>query len=195
METNDEAPGWDAIDEALAPFVGREPWGHWGTGTGLPDQDGVWGISAFDVSNHLLYVTYGLTELFTKVSDDLDVSGWGAELTMRVLRPSDGDPPDWPVRLLARLCELVFERATPFAPGGRMEIPDGGGEVPPALCWTVDPVLEPVDGPFGSFGFTATLGVSRELIAAMQAASTEEVLKSLRSQNPLLVVGGPGLRW
>ncbi|MGH9288239.1 MAG: suppressor of fused domain protein [Acidimicrobiales bacterium] len=104
----DEAPGWDAIDAALRPVVEDRVPDHWSTGSGLPDQGRLWGIRAYRFVDHVLYVTYGLSELFMKVSDDEAVSGWGAGLTMRVVPPSGDRPPTWPVRLLARLGELVF---------------------------------------------------------------------------------------
>lgn len=103
MQPDVNAPGWDAIDTALRRvWPGQEPL-HWGTAH-LPDQDGLYGISAFRTHTTWTYVTYGLTELFTKVGDDPSTSGWGFELTMRV--PADGpEPPRWPRALLARLGE------------------------------------------------------------------------------------------
>jgi hypothetical protein len=193
---SDDAPGWDAIDAALEPVVGDRKPDHWGSDSALPDQDGIWGVSAYRLEDHALYVTYGLTELFTKVSTDPEVSGWGGELTMRVAVPPDADgPPTWPVQLLLRLGAIVFDREEPFAPGGRMDIPDGGGEVPPALAWIDDPQLDPVTGPLGWFIFVATVGVSSELVAEMRRTTTADVLDRVRPSNPLLVTGGPGLRW
>ena len=37
---DDDAPGWDAIDAALAPVVGDRKAVHWGTGTTLPGAAG-----------------------------------------------------------------------------------------------------------------------------------------------------------
>jgi hypothetical protein len=185
----EEAPGWDAIDDALRPVVGSQQPLHWATGTGLPDQDGLWGVSAYRVEDHWLFVSYGLSELFTKVSDDAAVSGWGEELTLRVRAIGD-DPPAWAPRLVARLGELVFQRATPFVPGSRIEIPAASDGVPPALCWTQDPVLASFVGPFGRVEFVATVGVTLATLASMRATSTMSVLDDLRHANPLLV--GPG---
>ncbi len=168
---------------------------HWSTGSGLPDQGRLWGIRAYRFVDHVLYVTYGLSELFMKVSDDEAVSGWGAGLTMRVVPPSGDRPPTWPVRLLARLGELVFQRGTPLMPGGRMDVPNGEGEVPAALAWIEDPQLGPVVGPFGQFQFVETVGMSSELIGEMRKTTTARVLNLMRASNPLLITGGPGLRW
>ena len=192
----DDAPGWDAIDHAIRPLVGSVEPLHRGTGTMLPDQDGLWGISGYRRSDHWFFVTYGLTELFGKVTEQPEVSGWGTELTMRVSLGDTNEPPPWAPRLLGRLGELVFQRTAPFAPGGRLEIPGNVNSVPPVLCWTEDPELPGSYGsPNGAFAFTATLGISSELLEVMRESSTREVVDGLRATNPLLAIRGPGLTW
>ena len=194
MDT-DEAPGWDAIDAALAPLVGTVEPAHWGTGTMLPDQDGIWGVSAYALDDHWLYVTYGLSELFTKVSDDPAVSGWGEELTFRHMRGREETAPGWPASLLARLGELVYERAQPLEPGRRIELNDRDDERPPAIAFADDPQLEPITTPFGSLSFVTAVGVGDALLRRMRDLGTEAVLDAVRASNPLLVSGGPGLDW
>ena len=194
MDMADEAPGWNAIDAAIGPVVGDVVPLHWGTNTGLPQQDGLWGISAYALAEHWFFVTYGLSELFTKVSDDPAVSGYGEELTFRLLRSGETDPPAWASKLLARLGELVYERRTPFLPGGRLEL-QGTDEAPPALCWAADPEMRAIETPFGSVQFVATIGCSPTLLAEMRESSTDAVLSSVRPENPLLISGGAGLTW
>jgi len=191
----DAAPGWEAIDEAIAPLVEGVAPVHWGVSTMIPDQDGLWGVSAYPRPDHWFYVTYGLSELFTKISRDAAVSGWGEELTMRVHRGPASEAPGWPARLLARLGELVFERARPFWPGGRIELGDGGDEMPPAVCWTPDPELGEITTPNGNLEFVATVGVGRDLLARLRAQGTEAGLADIRTVNPLLVTGAAGLSW
>lgn len=193
-DDQEEAPGWDAIDAAIAPYVGDIQPNHWGTGTGIPNQGGVWGVSAYRLPEHWFLITYGLSELFTKVNGDPTTSGWGEELTMRTTLNGD-DPPQATVRLLARLGELVYQRSTPFLPGGRLEIPDAEGEIPPAVAWIEDPQLEPITTPFGALQFVATVGVSLAMLASMRASSTASVIEDVKRSNPLLVTGGPGLTW
>lgn len=90
MATTDAAPGWDAIDAALARlYPGVEPW-HVAPDvpTRLGGDDPLHGISAYrrdDPVPHWHLVTYGMSELYEKVSDDPDYSGWGFELTLRVV--------------------------------------------------------------------------------------------------------------
>lgn len=194
MAEQDEAPGWDAIDAAIAPYVRDISPSHWGTGTGIPNQGGLWGVSAYPMSDHWFLITYGLSELFVKVNGDPNTSGWGEELTMRTTRNGD-DQPQTAVRLLARLGELVYQRSTPFLPGGRLEILDGGGDIPPAVAWSEDPQLEPITTPFGVVQFVATLGISLAALASMRASSTAAVIEDVKRSNPLLVTGGPGLTW
>ncbi|MGH9288240.1 MAG: hypothetical protein ACRD0V_08130 [Acidimicrobiales bacterium] len=76
-----------------------------------------------------------------------------------------------------------------------MDVPNGEGEVPAALAWIEDPQLGPVVGPFGQFQFVETVGMSSELIGEMRKTTTARVLNLMRASNPLLITGGPGLRW
>lgn len=184
-DLDDAAPGWDSIDAAIAPVVGTNRPEHFGTGTGLPDQDGLWGVSAYRLEHCWFLVTYGLSELFGKVSDDPLVSGWGEELTMRTA--SSEAVPGWAVRLLARLGELVFERSTPFMPGGRLELPDAGAAVPPAVCWVPDRDLGSIETVHGSVAFVQTVGVSLEDLERMRLTSTDAVVSDLRQTDPFLL--------
>ncbi len=194
MAQEGSAPGWDAIDAAVAPLVADTKPMHWATGTGLPNQGGVWGVSAYAQPGYWFFVTYGLSELFAKVTDEPTVSGFGEELTMRISRPeAESDAPEWTARLLARLGELVYERRTPFLPGGRLEITDASDAVPPALAWTEDPELDSITTPFGAVQFVATVGVSSERVEAMRQTSTQSVIDHIRSENPLLITPPGGI--
>ena len=66
----DDAPGWDAIEAAVIEHL--RPDGdpvHWSTDV-LPGQGGVYGISAYQIPDTWFFVTFGLTELYEKESDD-----------------------------------------------------------------------------------------------------------------------------
>lgn len=73
---DDDAPGWDAItDRAETFYPGIEPvhQGMAGVVFGSPLE----GLSAYRGSSWWHFVTYGLTDLFTKESADQEWSGWG----------------------------------------------------------------------------------------------------------------------
>jgi hypothetical protein len=89
--SSDPVPGWDAINAALEPTYGEVEPLHWGTvkrwRNGGPDP--LDGISAYRVDGpppHWHFVSYGLSELYRKESEDPEVSGWGIELTFRLGR-------------------------------------------------------------------------------------------------------------
>src|SRR4051812_23133231 len=101
MGAETEAPGWDAIEQALARlYPGQEPM-HWATKLGVALGDALQGISAYEAADHWHYVTYGLSELFVKESETPETSGFGYEFTLRIARTSDA-PPAWPAGLLER---------------------------------------------------------------------------------------------
>ncbi|WP_433021168.1 suppressor of fused domain protein [Kribbella sp. CA-294648] len=184
-----EAPGWDAIEAAVAKVVPTQEPLHWGTET-LPGQDGIYGLSAYVVDSHWLLITFGLTELFAKDSDDLLTSGWGFELTLRV--PADDDqPPEWALRLLRQLGAYVFSTGQPFAPGHRM---DPGGPITgtpdtrlTALAFADDPQLAPIDTPHGAVGFLTVVGITADELALMKATTTADVITQLSASSPLLI--------
>src|SRR3712207_6048111 len=93
---DDEAPGWEAIEAVFARLYPGQAPRHWGTVMaqrvqfGGPEAlDGVSAYAADEPAPHWHWVTFGLTELYSKVGDDPDWSGWGFELTMRVPRGPD----------------------------------------------------------------------------------------------------------
>ena len=186
----DEAPGWDAIDGVLAQvYPGQEPL-HWG-GNVLPNQDGINGVSAYRDAAVWFLVTYGLSELFDKVSDDPERSGWGFELTMRVAATHDDAPPAWAVRLLSKLGSYVFSSGKPFEEGHRMS---PGGPITGSadsrltgLAFTADPQLGEIDTPNGRVQFLTVVGLLPDELTRMQATTSAEVLDALRNGSPLLV--------
>lgn len=186
---DDDAPGWDALEAHLRRALGDADPTHW-AGDTLPGQEGLSGVSAYPADGHWLYVTFGLSELFAKQSDDADVSGWGIELTMRLPRDSH-TPPEWPVGLLAQLGRYVYSTATPFAAGHRA----GGDGLPTGdpnsrlagVAFATDPQLAALATPNGRVEFLTAVGVTGQELERMRDSSTLEVLEGLQAVSPLLV--------
>ena len=68
-----ESPGWEAIDKRLADFYRDQEPKHYGTVMKfmLGGPDPIDGVSVFQhKTGHLHYISYGLTELYKKESDD-----------------------------------------------------------------------------------------------------------------------------
>lgn len=187
-EEEREAHGWAAIERAVERVrPGREPL-RWE----LPeDQGGLAGMNAYRGEACWLIVSLGLTELFDKVTDDLVVSGWGVELTLRVPAGAEEVPPNWALNLVVKLGAYVFGSGTCFGPGHRM---DPGGPITgapdtrlTALAFTLDPELTGVDTPNGRVEFLTVVGITRAELDRMKHTTTDAVLDELRVGSPLLV--------
>jgi hypothetical protein len=185
-----EAPGWDAIDAALAKlYPGIEPI-HVAPGAGPYLGGGVQGISAYAAEGHWHFATYGLSELYVKETSDPETSGFGYEITLRIPR-SEGEsrPPDWPFVLLERVA-LTQREGTDYWAGSRLHV--GGpidGEASPltVLAFTRDSQLGAIDTPNGRLEFLQLVGVTEEEAEQMKQKTTADVLAAMAADNPLLL--------
>ena len=187
----DHAPGWDAIDAAMKSVHGEIEPAHRAVMPGVAFGSSLQGISAYPTTDHWHFVTYGLTELFTKESDTPEISGFGYELTMRVARPDEDSPPDWPFELLAKVATSA-RAGTDFAVGHRLQvggpITGAAGCVMNAIAFVSDPSLPTwTPSPNGSFEFYELVGITPTELAEMQASSTAAVLDRVAQENPLLI--------
>jgi len=138
--------------------------------------------------DHWHLVTYGLTELEYKETDDRSVSGWGFELTLRIASP---DEPLWAVDLLNNLAAYVWTGGHPFGAGHHLDLRGPmklrSDTALTAAAVVTDPGLAPLDGPFGSVTFLQLVGLTGDELEACRAWSTDGVLSLLERGNPLLV--------
>jgi hypothetical protein len=198
---SEKAPGWDAIEAALRTVHGDAKPFHRGLSPGVAFGSPLQGVSAYAQADHWHFATYGLTELFAKESDLTEISGFGYELTMRVPRDSEEQPPDWPFGLLASVAAAA-RAGHDFSVGHRLQV--GGpitgapGSDMEAVAFTSDPSL-PIwtPSPHGNFEFYTLVGITPQELSEMQATSTANVLERLAATNPLLITDpyrGTGLR-
>lgn len=81
-----KAEGWDAItSECERVYPAQKNPKHYGTliSWQLGGKDPLDGISIYDGGDYWHFVTYGLSELYEKESDDKDISGYGMEFTFK----------------------------------------------------------------------------------------------------------------
>lgn len=127
MPTNgDQAPGLDAINQALTSFYGQKSDRTFSenelTGTGSSALESISVYRSQSERPHWHYITFGFSELFEKESEDPDLSGLGFELTFRlVVSDNETSPPRWPCDLLNDLAREIFENATHLQPGNNFE--------------------------------------------------------------------------
>jgi len=188
------SPGWEAINRALRPLYGdREP-KHYGTliKWTLGGPDPLDGISAYKRTDHWHFVSYGLTELHDKESEDREVSGYGFELTFRLrCRPEDPDPPAWALNFLQNLARYVFQTGNVFAAGHHMTLNgpialDQKTDIT-AVLFVDDPELPAIDSSNGRLSFVQIVGITDDELHAVQAWDTLRFAESLKATTPLLL--------
>jgi hypothetical protein len=193
-----DAPGWDAIDEALSPIYGEREPEHFGTliRWRLGGPDPLDGLSAYERADppHFHIIGYGLTELYEKEEKSApDESGWGFELTFRVARgEGESGVPHWALGFLQNLARYVCETGNAFGPGHYMDL---NGPIAlahddtdiRAICFADDPELAPRDTPNGKMRFLQVVGVTLDELAVARRWNTEGLVSILRLRSPLLV--------
>ncbi|HYF37723.1 MAG TPA: suppressor of fused domain protein [Prosthecobacter sp.] len=195
-EYEEEAPGWDALDDALAKLYGRQEPVHFDTVTsfragGKDPLDAISAYSAADKS-HWHYITYGFSELYDKESDDEEHSGFGFELTFRLERKgSEQDPPAWPANFLQSLARYVFETGNAFDAGHNMTLhgpitTEHKTEIS-AAAFVEDPQLGTIQTPHGRVAFLQVVGLTRDEFEFIQGWNTPGLIALLKEQEPLLV--------
>ncbi len=183
---DDEAPGWDAITTQVEKFYpGQKPVHRAMAGTvfGSPLE----GLSAYRGPSWWYLVTYGLTELFTKQSEDKEWSGWGHELTMRV--PLVDEPPEWPFGVLVALAKLTRNDGMVFGSGHRLQTGHPLAGLPTgltAVAFTLDPQLGAIDTAHGRVEFLLVVGITTEELERMKATSTAAILGELAASTMLV---------
>lgn len=118
-----EAPGWDAIEEAVSRLYHGEPLQVEHFGVLVPwrlgGNDPLDGISIYDGGEYYHFVTYGLSELYEKETDDPEYSGFGFELTVK-LKKSCIDDEEGEFRCMAGILQAVarisYNQGEIFAP-------------------------------------------------------------------------------
>ena len=165
-----DAPGWAAIDRALAGVFGDQV-PHQFTSRTAYDLDAASPLPAIAVyedtePDHWMYVTFGLTELFSKDSPHAEISGFGYELTFRLPRDGDATPPTWPLRLLqgigghALSHEAQLDTGHLLALGAPLCPPDVSATRLTGLICVPDPALGQIDTPHGSLLFMTLFGLT-----------------------------------
>ncbi|NUO61297.1 MAG: suppressor of fused domain protein [Hamadaea sp.] len=195
MTDTDLSPGWDAIDAALAPLYPEIEPLHYGTllKWSLGGDDPLDGVSVYRREDHWHFVTYGMSELYAKESEDPDVSGWGFEFTFRLARAADEDePPMWALNFLQNLARYVFTTGNVFEPGHHINLNgpiavDRPATLIRAATFADDPELGVLSTPHGTVRFLQIVGITLDEYAAVELWDATRLLSVLSAYLPNLV--------
>lgn len=201
-ESDNSAPGWDAIDAQLAKiYPNREPDAHWGTIISymLGGEDPLEGISVYkntaEEEFHYHYVSYGFSELFyDEEAFGREFSKFGFELTFR-LKPykDDSENPVWVASLMQNIAKYVFQTGNYFddfhymPANGPIRL-ESETEIR-AMVFVTDPELGETDSPHGKVKFLQMVGITQREYDLIREQKLDrfELVETLRKNNPLLI--------
>jgi len=195
-EPDDPSPGWEAIDQCMAAVYGDQEPLHYGTTIPacLGGSDPIDGISVYRADSpvpHWHFVTYGFTELHAKEGDDLEVSGFGFELSFRLTPPSEQTPPNWVFSCLQNLGRYVFQTGNALEAGHYMNL---NGPIAPeaqkamrATAVGEDPQLGTISTSHGSVTFLQIVGITLDELLTIKRWDTARFLNLLSDSVPSLV--------
>ena len=114
--------GWDAItNECNRAYPNQENPKHYGTLVSwrFGGNDPLDGISIYDGGNYWHFVTYGLSELYEKETDDLQYSGYGMEFTFK-LKKDNYEDEEQEIKcicgILQTIARITFNKGEIFNP-------------------------------------------------------------------------------
>lgn len=117
-----DAVGWDAIDkEAERIYPGQDKPKHYAALVKwrLGGSDPLDGISVYDGGDYWHFVTYGLSELYEKESEDKEWSGYGMEFTFKLKKGCYQDE-EQEIKcvcgLLQQISRITFKNGEIFQP-------------------------------------------------------------------------------
>lgn len=197
MTVPSSTAGLAAIERALKKLYPGQTPRHYRTvvrwADGGPDPlDAVSVFESKGPAKHWHYVSFGLSELYDKISADPERSGFGVELTFRLARGAkEKDPPTWPIALLHSLARYVFQTGNVFLPGHYLDlngpIAVGVKTELRAGLFASDPQLPPRETPNGKLSFVQLVGATADEYDAARAWEPSGVLELLGKKNRLLV--------
>jgi len=185
--------GWDAITEAFEKIYPEQtdpkhygvliPWE-------LGGNDPLTGISIYETDDYYHFVTYGLSEIYGKETDDPEISGYGMEFTMKLKKSSiDKKNEEGELRCvcgtLQKVARITFEHGELFNAneyiytGQTAGIDCGQSSTLTGFILVADPSVGSIDTKNGRVDFVEFIGCTDdELVAVKDKRMTVEELYS-----------------
>ncbi len=171
--------GWDAITkECERRYKGQNPQ-HFGTliKWNFGGNDPLDGISIYDGGDYFHFVTYGLSELYEKESENKDISGYGMEFTFKLKKDNyenEEDEIKCICNILQSIARLTFTKGEIFKPyeflyTGQTQGIDAKMKSNITGFITIpDTDFNPIDTPNGKLIFVEFIGVTNDELLAVK---------------------------
>ena len=179
------ASGWDAItEECERVYPDQKDPKHYGAiiKWRLGGPDPLDGISIYDGGDYWHFVTYGMTELYDKESEDKQWSGYGMEFTFRLKKYNDMNE-EAEIKnicgVLQQIARITFKSGEIFNPfeflyTGQTEGIDAGQLSNITGFITVpDPDLQPLNTDNGRVEFVEFIGATDKELMAIRTKETD----------------------
>lgn len=187
-ENNVKSSGWDAIEaEFLRVYPGQTEPKHCGTliNWALGGNDPLDGISIYDGGDYWHFVTFGLSELYEKETEDPEWSGYGFEFTLK-LKKYDFEDLEGELKcicgILQSIARITFNSGTIFGANEFIRTGQTTGidlnqqsEINGFLCIS-DPTVNTLETPNGRVEFIELVGMSD---AELQTLSSRDSVKEI----------------
>ena len=163
--------GWNAITEAfLGLYPNQAEPKHFAPELpyAMGGDDPLDGVSAYDGGDFWHFVSYGLSELYAKESEDKELSGMGFELTLKLSKNALSDEEaelENIAALMQSLAELCFEQEDVISPyeyiyTGQEEGVDTDSKSKICGFITLPDELGTISTPNGKLSFVKLIGVT-----------------------------------
>ena len=141
---------------------------------------------------HWHFITYGFSDLYEKTSKITPVSGYGFELTFRLIKAkNEEEPPDWVVGFLQNLAKYVFTTGNRFDNGFFLnlnhEINFNEETELNTIAFSYDSELKPINTQNGIVVFLQIVGLTQDEKFAMQSWNSMKFIETISNELPLLV--------
>jgi len=189
-----ETVGWDAIEqEFLRVYPGQDHPKHYATIIKwiLGGNDPLDGISVYDGGDYWHFVSFGLTEIYGKETEDPEVSGYGYELTLKLKKyPFEDEESELKniCGILQMIARLTFTKGELFQENeyiytGQKEGIDAKQKSNLTGFITIaDPTVNTINTPNGTVRFLELIGMTdSELRTLSDHASVEQLYRTYGS--------------
>lgn len=187
--------GWDAITaECERVYPEQKNPKHYGTliKWALGGNDPLDGISIYDGGDYWHFVTFGMSELYEKESDDKEISGFGMEFTLKLKKAAYEDE-EGEIRnicgILQTIARITFMNdelfhAYEYVYTGQTQGMDSRQKSNITGFITIpDNQFQTIETPNGTVAFVSFIGVTNEELLAIQhkEITVEELYHTLGS--------------